>query len=148
MTAGKGADVEMSVVHVLVVDDSPCWQEFTRMHLEKDPNLYIVATASNGSWAVRTAEALQPDLILLDVSLPGMDGIEAARQIRVAAPRAAILFVSGECDPEIVQAALRAGGDGYIDKLEAGRELRAGIEAVLLGKRFLSRGLAGLDSQS
>jgi len=129
------------VVRVLIVDDSPLWLDLVRRQLEDDPNVSIIGSASTGLAAVKKAEALRPDLILLDVGLPGMDGIEAAREIRMVAPRAAILFVSSESDPEVVRAALRAGGMGFVHKLAAGKDLRAGIAAVLLGMPFLSRSL-------
>jgi DNA-binding NarL/FixJ family response regulator len=138
----------MSMVRVLIVDDSPAWLDLVRSQLELDPNVRVVGTAATGFAAVRKVEELRPDLILLDVGLPGMDGIETAREIRSVSPRAAILFVSCESDPDVVQAALRAGGNGYIHKFAAAKELRAGMEAVLLGLPFLSRGLLDLENQS
>ena len=133
------------MISILVVDDAPCWQEFVRARLEGDSSFCIIGTALNGNAAIRKAEELQPDLVLLDVSLPGMCGIAAAREIRRVAPNSTILFVSGESDPEIVRAALDAGGSGYVLKIAASKDLLAGMAEVLSGKRFLSGDLRGLD---
>ena len=138
-------EVQESLVSVLVVDDLELWQAFVRTRLGEEPNLQIVSTASDGLEAVQKALKLQPDLILLDVSLPKLNGIEAARQIRKFAPKSKILFVSSNSDPDVVRAAFSAGGLGYVLKSEAAQSLMAGIEAVLLGKRFISCCLMGLE---
>jgi DNA-binding NarL/FixJ family response regulator len=138
----KEPEVLMSLIRVLVVDDSPCWLDFVRLHLEGDPDVRIVGTASHGAWAVQKAKELQPDLILLDVSLPGMNGIEVALEIRKVAPKSAILMLSVEADPGVVRAAFAAGALGYVLKSSAVSDLREGMAAVLFGKRFLSRSLA------
>jgi DNA-binding NarL/FixJ family response regulator len=130
-----------SLVRVLVVDDVELWHTFVHMRLGEEPNLHVIGVATDGLDAVRKAEELRPDLILLDISLPKLNGLEAARQIRKVAPKSAILFLSGESDPDVVQGALGAGGLGYVLKSEAAQDLLAGIESVLLGRRFVSRGL-------
>ena len=84
------------------------------------------------------AAELQPDLVLLDIGMPNLDGIKAAAQIRSVAPESKILFVSQNADPEIVQAALSDGARGYVCKSEIDRELLPAIEAVLGGKGFVS----------
>jgi DNA-binding NarL/FixJ family response regulator len=126
---------------VLVVDDVDLWQTFVHMRLDKDPSMHVIAVAADGNAAVQKTIDLQPDLVILDVGLPMLSGIEAARQIRNLVPRAEILFLSVNSDPIVVLAALDAGGRGYVLKSEAGRDLAAGIEAVLDGKRFVSPGL-------
>ena len=131
----------MAVVQVLVVDDSPSWQDFIQRHLSFYPNASIVGMEADGLEAVRKAEQLQPDLVLLDINLPSLNGIEVARQIRKVTQKSAILFLSAEDDPDIVRAAFEAGGHGYVLKHEAVLDLLIGMEAVLLGKRFSSRGL-------
>jgi CheY-like chemotaxis protein len=105
--------------------------------------LQVIGVASDGLEAVLNTEALQPDLILLDIGLPKLDGIEAARRIRKAAPESKILFLSQESDIDLTRAALSAGGHGYVVKSDAEDELIAAIEAVMKGKRYVSRTLAG-----
>ena len=95
--------------------------------------------------AVRKAEELHPDLILLDVGLPTVNGVEAARQIRKLCPQSKILFVSQESSADVVQEALRLGAMGYVVKTRARADLLAAVEAVCQGRRFLSAGLAFHD---
>lgn len=134
-----------SVVRVLVVDDVELWHTFVHMHFDKEPNLHVIGVVTDGLEAVRKAEELQPRLILLDISLPKLNGLDAARQIRRAAPKSTILFLSGESDPDVVRAALSAGGLGYVLKLDAARDLLTGIQSVLLGRRFVSRSVSDVD---
>jgi PAS domain S-box-containing protein len=91
---------------------------------------------------------MQPDLILLDIGLPALNGIEAARQIRDLSPTSKILFISENRSWDVVEEALRAGAAGYVVKSEAGRELLPAIKTVLEGKRFMSTGLKGRDSSA
>jgi len=100
-----------------------------------------VGEASDGLEAVHKAEVLQPDLTLLDIGLPGLNGIEAARQIRKCALNSRILFLSQEISSDIVQEALSTGAQGYVVKADAGGELLTAIEAVVQGSRFVSAGL-------
>ena len=104
----------------------------------------VVGQASDGLEAVHMAEQLQPDLILLDISLPKLNGLDAARQIQTVGPTAKILCVSENRSPDIVEAALANGAGGYIVKSDAGTNLVPAIRAVLEGKRFVSASLAGL----
>jgi len=136
----------MSLVRVLIADDFDLWKGFVIARLQERSDLQIVGFAADGLQAVQKAEELQPDLILLDMMLPRLNGIEAARQIRKVAPQAKILFVSSESDLELVRLALRVGGgSGYVSKMEAAAGLLAGVEAVLRGERFVSPGLAGFS---
>ena len=128
---------------VLVVDDFAPWLDFTSTALASVPELNIVGQVSDGLEAVRQAEKLQPDLVLLDITLPGLNGIQAARQIRQVAPESRILFVSENQSPEIAEAALNTGAQGYVIKSDASRELLPAIRAVLEGRRFISASLAG-----
>ena len=98
---------------------------------------------SDGPEAVEQAQELQPDLILLDIGMPTLNGIEAARQIRAHAPKSKILFLSENRSPEIAEAALNTGAGGYVVKSDANRELLSAIKAVLEGRRFISASLAG-----
>jgi len=103
--------------------------------------LEIVCEVVDGPSAVRKAEEIHPDLILLDVGLPGLNGIEAADQIQQIAFSSRILFVSQQSDPDLVSAALNAGGLGYVLKADAVDELLLAIAVVLRGDRFLSSGV-------
>jgi DNA-binding NarL/FixJ family response regulator len=135
----------MSIVRVLIVDDFAPWRGFVIEHLEQQPHVRVLGYASDGLEGVRKAEELQPDLILLDISLPKLNGIEMARKVRKLVPKAKILFLSSNTDPDVIRAAFCAGGAGYVLKLDAGGALLAGMEAVLLGRQFVSSSLIGIQ---
>jgi DNA-binding NarL/FixJ family response regulator len=134
----------MALVRVLIVDDFDLWKGFVIARLRERPDLKIIGFAADGLQAVQQAEELQPDLILLDMVLPRLNGIEAARQIRRVAPNSKILFLSGESDLESVRSAFRVGGSGYVLKMDAAG-LLAGVEAVLRGEWFISPGLVDFN---
>ena len=117
-------------IRILLVDDCSAWRSFLMQHLY-DAGLSMVYVAYDGVQAVFKARSLQPDLVLMDVALPHMNGIEAAAQIREVAPAAKIVFVSGNSDPEVRLAALNAGGSDYVLKSLAGRQLIDVIKVVL-----------------
>ena len=123
---------------ILVVDDVQLLRHTISSILANVPHLHVVAEASDGIDAVHTAQELQPDLILLDIGLPQLNGIEAARQIGKVAPRSRIVFVSQNSSPDIVQAALDTGAWGYVLKANVGSELLTAVSAVLRGERFIS----------
>jgi DNA-binding NarL/FixJ family response regulator len=131
----------MSLIRVLVVEDFDPFRQFICSTLRKRPGLQVICEVSNGLEAVQKAEELKPDLILLDIGLPGLNGIEAARQIRQFATQSKIIFVSQESSPEVVQEALSLGAWGYIVKPRAASDLVVAVEAVLEGRRFVSSGL-------
>ena len=130
-----------SKVHVLLVDDYEPFRQFVSSVLGSIPDLEIIGEASDGLDAVQKAEELKPDLILLDIGLPKLSGIEAAHRISRLVPAAKILFVSQENDKDVVAAALSNGAKGYVLKLDANRELLAAVESVLRGKHFVSTGV-------
>lgn len=107
------------------------------------PELQVVCEASDGSEAVQKADDLKPDLIVLDIGLPKLNGIEAARRIRQLSPNSKILFLSQNNDLAVVQAALGTGALGYVYKMNAQEELLSAVDAVLLGKQFVGSGLTG-----
>lgn len=135
----------MNSVRVLVVDDFELWRQMACSILSKNPKLQVIAEASDGLEAVHKAEDLQPDLIVLDLGLPTLNGIEAARQIRELAPKSKILFLSQESDPDVVQGAIGAGARGYVLKASAETDLLAAVEAILEGKQFVSSGLTPIS---
>lgn len=133
----------MSVVQILLADDSLPWQRFVLTYFETKTEFKVITIAPDGFEAVQKANALRPEVILMDVSLPGMNGIEAARQIRGLSPGSKILFLSMHGDSEIVQAAFDAGGSGYVLKQDFNRDLIPAIRTILLGQRFVSHSLTG-----
>jgi DNA-binding NarL/FixJ family response regulator len=137
--------VATSTIRVLVVDDYEPWRRFFSSTLRKQPEYQVVGEVSDGLESVQQAEQLQPDLILLDIGLPTLNGIEAARRIREVSPASKILFVSENRSPDVVEAALSTGAGGYVVKSDAGNGLLPAVEAVLQGSRFVSASLAGHD---
>jgi DNA-binding NarL/FixJ family response regulator len=137
-----------SLVRVLVVDDYEPFRRFICSTLGKRPELQIVGETSDGLEAVHKSEELQPDLIVLDIGLPTLNGIEAARRIRKLARASKILFVSQESSADVVQEALSLGALGYLVKALGEKELLAAVEAVCQGRKFVSRGISGHDQTS
>ena len=137
--------MEGSTTSILVVDDYEPWRRFVSTTFQKQPGLQIIGEAVDGLEAVQKARQLQPDLILLDIGLPTLDGIEAARRIRELSLKSKILFVSENRSWDIVEEALRTGAGGYVVKSDAAVELLLAVNAVLGGKRFVSASLAGND---
>ena len=129
-------------IRVLVAEDYSPFRRFLTSTIQNRQELQVICEVEDGSEAVQKAEALQPELVLLDIGLPGLNGIEAARQIRKLSPNSKILFVSQESSADIVQAALDTGAGGYIVKADAGRELVAALDAVLRGETFVSKSLS------
>ena len=127
---------------VLVVDDFEGFRRFLCSQLQKMSGFVVVGECSDGADAVDKARRLVPDLILLDVGLPIMDGIRAAREIRQHVPDSIILFVSANRSMEIAEEALRNGGRGFVVKSDVNTELWPAIEAVLRGETYVSSAIA------
>src|SRR4051794_4433388 len=108
---------------ILIVDDyEPC-RNAVRCLLDDQPRLHVIGEACDGLEGIQRAEDLKPDLILLDIGLPGLNGIEAARRLRRTAPTAKILFLTQENDADLAWTVLSDGARGYVLKADAGREL-------------------------
>ena len=131
-----------SIIRVLIVDDFEPWRRFNRLALLAYEKLQVIGEVGDGLEAVLKAQELQPDLILLDIGLPHLNGIEAARKIREVSPASKILFVSENRSLDIVEGALSTGASGYVLKADAARELLAAVGAILQGKQFMSPSLA------
>jgi DNA-binding NarL/FixJ family response regulator len=125
---------------ILVVDDfDPC-RRSACMTLVQGDNCVVVGEAADGVEAVEKALEIQPDVILLDIALPILNGIDAARQIGLVAPTTKVVFLTQNNDPDVIRTALSYGA-GYVLKMDAGRDLLPAIEAVLRGEVFLSSAL-------
>jgi DNA-binding NarL/FixJ family response regulator len=123
---------------ILVVDDHAAWIHHVSLQLRDDVRHRLVGTAADGAEALETAERLRPDLVILDIGLPKINGIEVAQRILASAPESRILFLSENRLPEIAEVALATGAHGFVVKSDAGRDLRPAIAAVLEGRSFVS----------
>jgi DNA-binding NarL/FixJ family response regulator len=130
------------VVKILVVEDFEPYRNFITLSLAEKEGFQVVSQATDGLEAVDRANKLKPDLILLDIGLPKLNGLEAARRILAAIPESNIIFLTQETSPDIVSAAFKLGARGYVIKSRAASDLMPAIQAVLDGKQFVSTGLA------
>jgi len=122
----------------MVVEDFLSFRKFVCSKLEQRPELQVICEVSDGLEAVQKAEELQPDLILLDIGLPTLNGIEVARRLRDLAPKSKIIFLSQETSADFLQGAASLGAWGYVFKTHAEGDLLEAIDDVLSGKRFVS----------
>jgi len=134
----------MQAVRVLVVDDFERWRIVVSAMLREIPGLHVIAEASNGEEAVQKALDLQPDLVLLDIGLPYLNGIEVAKQIRRLCRDCKIVFLTENRCCDVAEEALRTGASGYILKNRADSELITAVKAVLENEQFLSPNLTAL----
>jgi DNA-binding NarL/FixJ family response regulator len=130
-----------SVVRVLIVDDFTEWRQVIRGIVSGMPQAEIAGEAADGLEAVEKAQQLQPDLILLDIGIPGLNGIEAARQIAKVCPQSKIAFLTENRCYELVEEALQVGARGYILKSHFDSEVIPGVAAIVKGKQFVSHAM-------
>jgi len=128
----------LSNVRVLVVDDYAPWMNFVSAVLSATPQFQVVGQAANGLTALQKVAELNPDLVVLDIGLPDINGITVAQQIRDIAPNVRILFLTENTTPNVVRAALRTGAQGYVVKSSAARELLPALDALMLNCYFVS----------
>ena len=128
-------------VRILVVDDFEGFRRFVCATLQARPEWQVIAEASDGLQAVQKAEELKPDVILLDIGLPTLNGIEVSERVSKIVPDAKVLFVTQQDAPDVVAAALSNGAKGYVLKVNANRELLPAVEEVLGGRRFIGAGV-------
>ena len=125
-------------VRILVVEDFVPFRQFVLSTLANMSDLQVIGEVADGLEAVQRCVELQPDLILLDIGLPSLNGIKAARQIRKLVPESKVIFLTQESSADVVQEAFSLGARGYVVKIKAASELLTAVEAVLLGKTFVS----------
>jgi DNA-binding NarL/FixJ family response regulator len=131
----------MDPIRVLLVDDHEIARRSIRSVLSNSSNLDVICETADGENAIKKAEELHPTVILLDITLPGISGIQAARRIRAVSPDTRIIFLSQHDSIQTAKDALSVGAHGYVVKSDAGRDLLAAIEAVHQGRTFVSRTL-------
>ena len=131
---------------MLVVDDFEDWRKFVLSVLQRETGYEIVGEADDGLKAIQLAEQLRPCVVVLDVSLPGLNGVEACRWIGKVTPATKIVFLSEHWDREIVKGALNAGAAAYVAKSDAANDLIAAIQAVARGETYLSQRILDLQS--
>jgi len=131
------------MVEILVVEDFEPFRRWVMSIIEGHPELQVICEVSDGLDAVQKAEELQPDLVLLDIGLPNLNGIEAARRIRSGAALSRIIFLTQENSSHLVSECFNLGASGYILKQDAARDLLTGVHAVVRGERFVSHSLTG-----
>ena len=127
---------------ILVVDDHEATRREVLSLLEGQEDLHVVGQAASGEEGVREASRLRPDLILMDVVMPGMNGIDASRMIRASDPTVIILALSNHTGRNLVKAVLRAGATGYVRKDQAYEELLPAIRAVAGGREYVGSRLS------
>jgi DNA-binding NarL/FixJ family response regulator len=131
-------DRPMPIIRVLVVEDYEPMRQTVRAKLQKRHDLQVICEASDGLEAVQKAMELKPDLVLMDIGLPYLNGIEAARQIRELVPDAKIIFLTQESSDDVVEEAFSLGARGYVFKINGGTDLLPAIDAVISGGQFVS----------
>jgi len=128
----------MNPIRILLADDHTVMRNGLRLLLERQPNLTVVGEASDGRETVRAAESVSPDVVVMDIAMPNLNGIEAARQITATRPETAIVILSMHSDESYVIRALKAGARAYLLKDSAEGDLIAAIHAISEGKSFFS----------
>ena len=137
---------ESHITSVLVADDHAVVRAGVRHILEATPNLTVIAEANNAADAVELARRHTPDLVMLDVSMPGGSGIGACAIIRREVPHARVLMLSVHDDREYLEESVRAGAHGYLLKDTAATDLRSAVTALLEGRSYFSPGLVAPDT--
>ena len=120
-----------AVARILIADDSPGWRARVREILAAHPEWEIISEASDGQEAVREARELQPDIVVLDIAMPRLNGIEAAKMIRQKSPKSRIVFLTVDTDSDVMKAALDVGQAAYVTKAKAATRLCEAVAASL-----------------
>lgn len=124
---------------VLIVDDFAEYRDYVRKLLKETPEFVIVGEASDGMAAVQRAAEMQPDMILLDIGLPTLSGLEAIRVIQNVSPRSRVIFITQQTAPELIREAFECGASAYLSKLYIADELKSALRCVMEGVLFLGK---------
>src|ERR1041385_274268 len=135
------------VINVLMVDDNGPIRKSLRDLFEQADDIELVGTATNGIEAVEKARSLRPDVAVMDISMPLMDGIEATEHIRECCRLTRVIILSGFKDPEYIKRALEVGAKGYVLKDAAGTDLLEGIRTIHSGKHYFSYQIAEIGEK-
>ncbi len=125
-------------LRILVADDHAVIRKLLRTTLEQHPQLEVCAEAGDGATAIKTAKEVKPDVVILDLNMPVLNGFEAAREIKNDVPQAAIVIASSHVDKAFVEAAKRVGVRAYVAKTKVGVALVKAIEAALANEDFVA----------
>jgi DNA-binding NarL/FixJ family response regulator len=136
------------MTRIVLGDDHPLVRDGLRRFIDAEPDLRVVGEAADGTATIAQVSALQPDVLVLDISMPGRGGISALDEIRKASPATRILVLTMHEDPAYLRVALAAGASGFLLKQAAGRELVRAIRAVVRGQTYIDRTLAGARMQA
>ena len=127
----------MSKLRILLAEDHKVMREGLRMVLAREPNMEVVGEANNGAEAITLTEQLRPDIVVMDVSMPEINGLKATEALGASSPETKILILTRHGDPSYVQRLLRAGANGYVLKQSAAEELVRAIRRVVAGQKYL-----------
>jgi two-component system NarL family response regulator len=136
------------MIRIMLVDDHTMVREALRVVLERDSGMKVVAEVGDGETALRMAKELSPDVVVMDVAMPGLSGIETTRRLRAKHPNIKVLALSTYLDRRTVQQMLDVGASGYIVKSAAGNELMQGIRSVVEGRSYLCSEVTQLVTDS
>lgn len=130
--------MQFSNIRVVIVDDFAPWRRFAALVLAVIPGIKVVGEAEDGLTAIEKITELQPDIVTLDIGLPGIDGIEVSRRIKALSPQTKVVFLTEHCSQDIVQGALSTGAFGYVIKAQAVNDLIPAVLTVLADDHFVS----------
>lgn len=136
--AGLRGGIQVLAFRVLIVDDYSPWRSYVANALETRKDVEIVGEAQNGLAALEKVLQFQPDIVVLDIGLPVLNGIQVARKIREAAPKTKVIFLSDNTSLDVVRDAMLTGAHAFVTKSSAARDFLHAFEAVLLGSSFVS----------
>ena len=133
---------------ILLVDDHRIFREALRGLLERIPNILVVGEAGNGQEAIELARQLTPDIVCMDIGMPGINGIETTRELRVACPDIKVIALSTHADHVYVMDMMAAGASAYVTKADGGKELLQALDAVGRGKQYLCASITSIMTRA